>query len=180
MNKGYGTNNRVNMALACTAKEPDAGQYRSHQNRVNADCDAFLSSKQLDKLFLSFERTYNENISNGEIIKFNKYITEVFNRRKWNSAIFFDKTGLNDSYYSKIRNDKLSPSFHTVISIAVGLGITDISKVEKLLGLAGLSFDATEEKQAYRFLFSPDIVNSDIEIKNEFLNRYHIPPLGSN
>jgi hypothetical protein len=70
---------------------------------------------------------------------FHELFAIIYKQRKWNSAIFKEKTLLDDTIHSKLKNRKsYKPSKRTILAIAVGAGL-DIKTTEELFLAAGYS-----------------------------------------
>lgn len=99
-------------------------------------------------------------------------------RRRWNSTIFKEKTLLDKSTYSRVVNGSdILPTIRTAMAICVGLGL-EIQTAGTLLALAGHTFSANKEGQAYKQLFTR-MRGYPIDVCNDFLVFHGIAPLGN-
>ena len=102
----------------------------------------------------------------------------IMQKKKWNTSIFCEKTGLNEMTYSRAKNNADSlPDFMTVISICAGLDL-DIGVTSNLLGLAGHTFSSSRDHQAYSFVIN-NYRGRSLADKNEFLDSINVTRLGS-
>lgn len=61
---------------------------------------------------------HNENTTLCE------WLSDIFKMKKWNSAIFNDKTNLHENYFGRIKNNKSNNmQKETLMAICVGLGL---------------------------------------------------------
>ena len=103
---------------------------------------------------------------------------EIMEARHWNSAIFCEKTQLNDKIYSRAKNNHDSlPDIRTVIAICAGLDLS-ISLTHELLALASHTLSYSFEHQAYCFAIT-EYRGRTIHKRNEFLEALGLQPLGS-
>ena len=103
---------------------------------------------------------------------------ELMEKKKWNTAIFCQATGLNEMVYSRAKNNEDSlPDVRTVISICAGLDL-DIIMTNQLLALAGHTLTNSHEHRAYSFAIT-GYQGRSIHDRNEFLRSVNVPELGS-
>jgi hypothetical protein len=102
----------------------------------------------------------------------------IYKQKKWNSAIFKEKTFLDDKIHSNLKNRKgYRPSKRTILAISVGAGL-DIKTTEELLLSAGYTFDGSLEDDTYRFVLN-EFEGYSIEEVNEVLAICNVPLLGT-
>ena len=103
---------------------------------------------------------------------------EIMEANHWNSAIFRERTQLNEKTYRRAKSNYHSiPDIRTVIAICAGLDL-DIFLTNELLGLAGHTLNNSLEHQAYGFVIT-GFHGKTIHERNEFLWALNIMPLGS-
>lgn len=87
-------------------------------------------------------------------------------------------TELGEEIYRKAeKNLDTKSSLRTIVSVSRGLDL-EIGITEKLLQLAGHSFDESDEHQALKYCIT-GFSGMNIDDANEFLESYHYEPLGS-
>ena len=145
------------------------------------------SKKEVDKYksgydaepFFMLREMFNTTYADHKAISqtFAQAVSALMKIRKWNSSIFTEKTYLDGAIYSRIINNKYeNPTFHTVVTICVGLGL-DLRTATKLMALAGYTFGSPEEHHAYSLLFSA-MRGKSIDEWNEFLESISVRKLG--
>jgi hypothetical protein len=103
---------------------------------------------------------------------------EIMQTKKWNSAIFCDKTQLNEVVYSRAKNNHESlPDIRTCITICAGLDL-DIELTNRLLALAGHALSNSVEHQAYGFIIT-SFAGKNLDERNAFLKLIGVTTLGS-
>jgi len=166
-------------ALRSIFKEPqNKNKYSVHgaNTEKNSKRSVIDNMAVLKKLKESFETEYAEYIA--VVPSFCQLVKGFMERRRWNSIVFKEKTLLGDAMYSRIvNNDIRSPSFHTVMTICVGLGL-NVKMAEQLLNTAGYAFGVTEEFQVYHFILT-SMNGYSIDECNTFLEHMGMEPLGS-
>ncbi|MCL1878387.1 MAG: helix-turn-helix transcriptional regulator [Defluviitaleaceae bacterium] len=101
----------------------------------------------------------------------------IMQARKWNSSIFTERTLLNQSIYSRIKNGQLSkPDIRTVMAICVGLDL-DYFRATELLASAGHVLTSTDEDEAYFYILN-NCRGEPIQKRNKFLTSLGILALG--
>lgn len=105
-------------------------------------------------------------------------VYEYMQAAHWNTSIFTSKTGLDAMHYTRVQKPDHKFTLKPLIAMGVGLEL-DISEMEEVLTLAGLSFSPTNrDEQAYKYLFT-GMYRSSIDECNEFLEKIDVPLLGT-
>lgn len=103
---------------------------------------------------------------------------EIIQFRKLSKSHFCALTELGEEVYRKAeKNISTAPSIRTIVSFARGLNL-DLQQTEKLLQLAGRSFDDSDEHQALKFCIT-GFSGQSISECNNFLMSYGYQPLGT-
>ena len=112
-------------------------------------------------------------------ITFWQKLWQYIRLRNMNSAVFAEKTLLDESYYRHAqRNDgKALPEVRTVVAMCVGLGL-DLPQSQELLRLAGRALNDSREHVAYGFVLSM-LRGQSIYDCNTFLAEVGVRPLGA-
>jgi hypothetical protein len=115
----------------------------------------------------------------GEIrLSFHEIFNRIYERKKWNSTIFKEKTLLDDKIHSRLRHDKdYRPSKRTILSIAVGASL-DIHTTEEMLLSAGYAFESSLIDDTYRFVIN-EFSGCSIDEVNEVLESCGVTTLGT-
>lgn len=152
----------------------------SYQKLPTFDSDKNISviqhAEELRQKQVEFEAQYADHLAVTET--FWQAAFNIMRKRKWNTRIYCEKTGLNEMTYSRAKNNADSlPDFLTVISICAGLDL-DIGVTTNLLGLAGHTFSGSRDHQAYSFVIT-NYRGRSLAEKNEFLDSINVTRLGS-
>ncbi|WP_052144576.1 ImmA/IrrE family metallo-endopeptidase [Halalkalibacter okhensis] len=157
-------------------------QYSTDYKRLpfyasNPQNDAvFDKAEALRNLREEFDAKYEETKKYTKT--FSEKVYEIIEMKKWNSAIFKDKTLLDDMAFSRIKNKKdKAPNLKTVITICVGLDL-DLSMTNELLKLAGHSLTSSREHSAYSYIITA-FSGCSIDERNEVLESLGVTPLGT-
>lgn len=103
---------------------------------------------------------------------------EIIQTRGLSKPHFCNLTGLGEEVYRKAeKNIDTRPSLRTIVAFSRGLDL-NIQTTEKLLQLAGHSFDDSDEHQALKFCIT-GFSGLPIDECNEFLESYGYEPLGT-
>ena len=146
-------------------------QYDSDKNTA-----VVLRAEELSKLREDFEARYADHKEMTQTFWERAY--SIMQKKKWNTAIFCEKTQLNEMTYSRAKNNfNSNPDVRTVISICAGLDL-DLPLTTELLGLAGHTLSNTREHQAYGYVISV-MKGRTIHERNQFLESVQVPLLGS-
>lgn len=95
----------------------DLPQYDADKNTA-----VVMRAEELQKLKEEFESQYEERKEVAQTFWQRAY--GIMQKRKWNTAIFCEKTQLNEMTYSRVKNNPPSnPDVRTVISICAGLDL---------------------------------------------------------
>ena len=99
--------------------------------------------------------------------------------RRWNAAIFEDRTGLAADTYRRINRGELnSPKKHTTVALCAGLDL-DYRLAADLLQSTGMAlspFDETD--RAYEYILT-EMRGRGLDACNRFLETRGLPPLGA-
>lgn len=142
------------------------------------------------------ETSFESNTQNTEIYNKAKDFEKQFKRSKaihrtapqllwsymeaegWNTTIFEYRTNLDAMNYTRVQKPDYKFSIRPLVAMGVGLKL-DLSEMEEILTLAGLSFrEGDREQQAYKYLFT-GMYGCSIDECNEFLTKVHVPILGT-
>jgi hypothetical protein len=130
----------------------------------------------LQKKHAKFEAQYAGHIALTKT--FWQRAFEIMEAKHWNSAVFCEKTLLDEKIYSRAKtNHNSNPDTRTIIAICVGLDL-DISLTAELLFLAGHALCNSLEHQAYIFIIT-EYQGQTIHERNAFLKTFNLEPLGS-
>lgn len=142
------------------------------------------------------ERSFDANTQNTEIYNKAKDFERQFKRAKaihrtapqllwsymeaegWNTTIFEYRTNLDAMNYTRVQKPDYKFTIRPLVAMGVGLRL-DLSAMEEILTLAGLSFrEGDKEQQAYKYLFT-GMYGKSIDECNEFLEKVGVTTLGS-
>lgn len=154
-------------------------EYRSLSNQTTTlNESSFVNNIHFLKSKISKFRTEYQ-VFRKDNYNFSKLIFDILQKRKWNRAIFKDRTLLDDSTYTRImKMDDRKWKFETIIAICVGLKLP-LKTTETLLEVSGYSFGVSEDYQIYKFLFT-EFRGWSIDECNIFLKSMGLSLLGSN
>jgi hypothetical protein len=108
---------------------------------------------------------------------FHELFNVIYKKQKWNSAIFKERTLLDDAIHSRlVHKQDYKPSKRTVLTIAVGAGL-DIKTADDLLVSAGYAFDGSLRDDTYCFVLM-EFSGCPIDEVNEVLTKCGVPTLG--
>jgi hypothetical protein len=147
-----------------------------HYEQSEENISVVLQSDEITKMLDDFSKQRAERQTDKT--QFWSFAFGIMQARKWNSAIFKEKTLLNESIYSRIKNGQLAkPDIRTVMAICVGLDL-DYFRATELLASAGHVLTSTEEDEAYYYILN-NCRGEPIKKRNEFLTSVGILALGA-
>lgn len=133
------------------------------------------------KVMASMKRQFEDDcrMRTAESVTFWQMLWQYIRLRNMNSAVFCEKTLLDESYYRHAeKNDgKALPEVRTIVAMCVGLGL-DLQQSQELLRLAGRALNDSREHVAYGFVLSM-LRGQSIYDCNTFLAEIGIRTLGT-
>lgn len=130
----------------------------------------------IEKSVKFFEAEHKRKEENA--ISPNEKLLDYMKQAKWNAAIFKDKTLLQGSDYTKLKDSSHRFTVRTYAAMAVGLGLS-LTEFQEILRLAGFCLeDGNRQHDAYAFVLSA-LRGCDIDKCNDFLERVEVEKLGT-
>lgn len=158
----------------------DASSYMMYRSdtdfREETSFDANTQNTELYNKAKDFERTFQT--SNVVHSTANEQLWKYMQAQKWNSTIFVYRTNLDPMTYTRVQDPHHKFKLPTLVAIGIGLKL-DLSSMEEVLKLAGLSFRVDDRnQQAYKYLFTA-FYGRSIDECNDFLRSINVPILGT-
>ncbi len=94
---------------------------------------------------------------------FKEIIEQIMQYYHYNSAIFCDRTGLNKTILSDMKNPEYRPQLRTVISICIGLKLNFVLS-ERLLEATGFRFVHTRRLECAYYKLLMESMEHDLDI----------------
>ena len=156
--------------------------------RINGDARHRVYAPQLSGQVLSdpkvltlMKQRFEDDcrMRSAESVTFWQKLWQYIRLRNMNSAVFAEKTLLDESYFRHAeKNDgKALPEVRTVVAMCIGLGL-DLPQSQELLRLAGRALNDSREHIAYGYVLSM-LRGQSIHECNTFLAEIGIRTLGA-